>query len=96
MLDLESGVSWFNPPLKQKAQTMCNINNHQRYIQFIKDLGKVMYLKDHPCRLWSQKEFEQSGYVRAKLTSNKSCYTKQYQGIMSVFKNKDILFSFTK
>ena len=96
MLDLEKGISWINPPLKPKAQVMYNIERHQRYLQFIKDLCKTRYPKDHPCRLWSQEEFEKSGFVRANLTSNKVCYTKKHRGIMSVFKNTEILFSFNK
>ncbi len=64
-----------------------------QYVQFRKDVLKT---SRQDVKNWSYKDFMESGYVRANLTTNKKCYVKPFTGIMSVFTDSEILFSFNK
>ncbi len=64
-----------------------------QYVQFRKDVLKTTR---QDVKNWSYKDFIESGYVRANLTTSKKCYVKPFTGIMSVFKDSEILFSFNK
>ena len=94
--DCEKGVSWWNPPLNEKAHCMRQIDKANRYTLFIRDMLKAEGIRDYEFKYWSREEFEESGYVRANLTSKRGCYVKAHTGIMSVFRNQEILFSFHK
>lgn len=94
--DCEKGVSWLNPPLKEKAHCMKQIDKANRYTLFIRDMLKAEGIRDCNFKYWSREEFESSGYVRANLTTKRGCYVKGHTGIMSVLRKQEVLFSFNK
>ena len=91
--DLEKGVSWFNPPKNSFAKSLETKDELATYVQFRKDVQNTTRTDVKP---WSFEDFNNSGYVRAKLTENKLCYVKDFKGIFDVFKSTEILFSFNK